>query len=73
MNSQNLNVFHRYLFDNDKMVGSLFSQELHLGPAVLLNLLHPNISMLILLTVLYKPPIVPTRRICSTIKSLFSW
>ena len=36
MNSQNLNVLHRYLFDNDKMDGSLFSQELHLGPAVLI-------------------------------------
>ena len=33
---------------------------------------HPNISMLILLTVLYMSPVVLTRRIYSKIKSLFS-
>ena len=35
--------------------------------------LHPNISMHILHTVLYRFPKVLTRRICLTIKSFFSW
>ena len=35
--------------------------------------LHPNISMHILLNVLYKFPKVLTRRICLTIKHFFTW
>ena len=38
-----------------------------------LNPLHPSISIHILHTVLYRVPEVLTRRICWTIKSLFSW
>ena len=38
-----------------------------------LNPLHPNISMHILHTVLYTYRKVLTRRICLTIRSLFSW
>ena len=38
-----------------------------------LNPLHPNISKHFLHTVLNTFPKVPTRRICWTIKSLFSW
>ena len=38
-----------------------------------LNPLHPNVSMHILHTVLYKFPWVLTRRICSTILSFFWW
>ena len=38
-----------------------------------INLLHSNISMHILLKVLYTFPIMLTGRICLTIKSLFSW
>ena len=37
------------------------------------NPLHPNISMLILHNTLYFFPEVLTRRICSTIKSFFSF
>ena len=39
----------------------------------LFNLLHPNISMHILHTVLYTFPKVLTRRICLTVKSFFTW
>ena len=39
----------------------------------LLTFLHPNISMHILLTVLYTFPMILTKRICLTIKSVFSW
>ena len=38
-----------------------------------LTLLHPNISMHILHTVLYTFPMVLVRRICLPIKSFFSW
>ena len=38
-----------------------------------LNPLHPNISIHILLTVLYTLPKVLTRRICLLIKSFFRW
>ena len=38
-----------------------------------LNLLHPNISMHILHTVLYTFPEVLSRRICLTVRSFFSW
>ena len=38
-----------------------------------LHFLHPNISMHILPTVLYRFPMALTRRICLTIKSVFSW
>ena len=38
-----------------------------------LNPLHPNISVHILHTVLHTYPKVLMRRICLTIKSLFSW
>ena len=38
-----------------------------------INLLHSNISMHILLKVLYTFPIMLTGRICLTIKSLFRW
>ena len=34
---------------------------------------HPNINILILHSVLYTFPKLPTRRICLTIKSIFSW
>ena len=37
------------------------------------NHLHPNISMHILLTVLYVLPYLLARRICLTIKRFFSW
>ena len=37
------------------------------------NPFHLNISMHILLTVLYTFPVVLTMRICFTIKNLFSW
>ena len=39
----------------------------------LLTFLHPNISMHILLTVLYTFPMILTKRICLTIKGDFSW
>ena len=38
-----------------------------------LHFLHPNISIHILHTVLYTFPMALTRRICLTIKSVFSW
>ena len=39
----------------------------------LLTFLHPDISMHILHTVLYTFPMILTKRICLTIKSVFSW
>ena len=37
------------------------------------NSLHPNISIYFLHTVLYTFPMALTKRICLTIKSVFSW
>ena len=57
---------------NTEVVGcSVDSVFTHLAWYV--NPLHPNISMHILHTTLYTFPRVLTRRICSTIKSFFSW
>ena len=44
---------------------------LHLDEMLILNLLHPNISLQILHTVLYTFLKVLSRRICKTIKRLF--
>ena len=40
---------------------------------MLFNLLHPNISMLILYTILYTFPKVLTRRICLLVKMFLPW
>ena len=40
---------------------------------VLLNLLHPNINIHTLHTVLFTFPLIPTRRICLTISSFLNW
>ena len=39
----------------------------------LLTFLNPDISMHILHTILYTFPMILTKRICLTIKSVFSW
>ena len=63
------NCKHPYYYDvkyhNQKAI--ILADELQFNP------LHPNISIYNLLTIHYTFPNVLTKRICSVIKSCFSW
>ena len=63
------NCEHPYYYDvkyhNQKAI--ILADELQFNP------LHPNISIYNLLTIHYTFPNVLTKRICSVIKSCFSW
>ena len=64
------NVFQVTTEDTQTNALKKFKKE---QAAFRLNLLHPNISMHILHTVLYTFPEVLSRRICLTVRSFFSW
>ena len=54
-------------------IGHIMTTEWIILKCLIINPLHPNISLYILLTVLYTFPKVLTRRICLIIKSFLSW
>ena len=54
-------------------IGHIMTTECIILKCLIINPLHPNISLHILLTVLYTFPKVLTRRICLIIKSFRDW